>query len=104
MTIGENLLITLKIKHLSDLSKRNGVLLFFVCLFFFFWPHLQHIEVHKLGVKLELQLQAYTTATSTPDPSHICDLCHILWQHQFLNPLSKARDQTHILTDTVSGF
>ena len=27
-------------------------------------------------------------------------LCHRLWQHQILNPLSRVRDQTHILTDT----
>ena len=32
------------------------------------------------------------------DLSHICDLHHSSWQcHQILNPLSKARDQTHIL-------
>ena len=36
------------------------------------------------------------TATATPDPSHIYDLCGGL----ILNPLSKARDQTWILTDT----
>ena len=35
--------------------------------------HLQHVEVPRLGVELELQLPAYTTATATPDPSHICD-------------------------------
>ena len=38
-------------------------------LFLFFWlvvcvlgPHLQHMEVSRLGAKLELQLLAYTTA------------------------------------------
>ena len=30
----------------------------------------------------------------------ICDLCHSLWQGRILNPLGKARDQTHILMDT----
>jgi len=29
-------------------------------------------------VELELQLQAYTTAMATPDPSHICNLRHKL--------------------------
>ena len=29
-----------------------------------------------------------------PDPSLVCDLHHSSWQHQILNPLSKARDQT----------
>ena len=47
--------------------------LFFVC--FLFWdPHLQHVEVPRLGVKSELQLLA--TVTATWDPSHICDLHH----------------------------
>ena len=39
-------------------------------------PHLRHIEVLRIGVELELQLLAYTTATAMPDLSHICDLCH----------------------------
>ena len=59
------------------------------------------MEVHSLGVKSELQLPAYSyTATSTPDPSHICDLHHSSWQHQILNPLSEAMDQTCVLMDT----
>ena len=54
--------------------------------FFFFFPnlsglHSQHIEVPKLGVELELQLLAYTTATATWDLSHVCDLLHSSWQH-----------------------
>ena len=41
--------------------------------FFFFFsrflgPHSQHMEIPTLGVKLELQLPAYTTATATRDP------------------------------------
>ena len=45
--------------------------------FFFFLFHLglRHMEFPKLGVKLELQLKAYITATASPDPSHICNLC-----------------------------
>ena len=43
---------------------------------------------------------AHTTATVTWDLSHICDLCHRLWQCRILNPLSEARDRTCILTDT----
>ena len=34
---------------------------------------------------------------------HICDLCHSMQQCQFLNPLSKARDQTLSLMDTMLG-
>ena len=71
--------------------------------FFFLGLHLQHMEISSLGVKSELQLPAYATATETPDPSCIHDLCHSSWQHQILNPLSKARDWTPILKDTMSG-
>ena len=52
------------------------------------------MEVPRPGVKSELQIPAYTTATAIPDPSHIWDLHHSLWQRQILNPLCQARDQT----------
>ena len=45
------------------------------------------MEVPRQGVEMELQLPAYITATAMLDLSHICDLCHSLWQHQILNPL-----------------
>ena len=67
---------------------------------FLFRPHLQHMEVLRPGLKLELELSAYTTDTAMPDPSHIHDLFHSLWQHQILSPLSKARDQDCIFMDT----
>ena len=63
-----------------------------------------HVEVLRLGVKSKLQLPAYITATVIWDPSHICDLRSSSWQCQTLNPLSKARDQTHFLTDTMVGY
>ena len=53
----------------------------------------------RLGVKAELQLPAYTTATATLDPSLVHDPHHRLRQCRIINPLSKARDQTHILMD-----
>ena len=53
-----------------------------ICLFL--GPHLQHMEVLRLLVeselKLQLQLQAYATAMTTPDLSSICDLPHSLHQ------------------------
>ena len=58
------------------------------------------MEVPKLGVGSELQLPAYATATATQDASCICDLHSSLWQHWILNPLSEARDRTHILMDS----
>ena len=72
-----------------------------VCMYFcLFWPYLRHMEVFKLVVESELQLMAYTTATATRDPSHICDdLYHSSRQCWILNPLSKARDRTCVLMD-----
>ena len=57
------------------------------------------MEFPRLGVVSELQPLAYATATATtiPDPSHICDLNDSSWQRQILNPLSEARDRTHNL-------
>ena len=77
---------------------------FFILFFCFLGPHQQRMEVSRLGVESELQLLAYATATATatatPDPSHTCDLHHSSWQYPILNPLSKARDQSHIFMDT----
>ena len=64
---------------------------------FFVGPHLRHMEVLRLEVKSELQLPAYTTATATPDPSHVCDLHHSSRQRQILKPMSETRDETHNL-------
>ena len=61
------------------------------------------MEVPGLRIKLELQLQAYTTALAKLDLSHICDLCLSLQLCSILNPLSKARDPTSILTDIMLG-
>ena len=58
------------------------------------------MEVPRLGVELELQLLAYATATAVRDLSHVCDLHHSSWQHWILNPLSGARDRTHVLMDS----
>ena len=58
------------------------------------------LKVPGLGVELELQLLAHTTAIATPDPSRICNLRQSLWQRGILSPLSEARDGTRILKDT----
>ena len=39
--------------------------------FFFLGLHPWRVEVPWVGVELELQLPAHTTATATPDPSHV---------------------------------
>ena len=83
-----------KYKALSSAQKERAY-----SFFFFLGLHLQCMEVPRLGVELELQLPAYTTATAMPDLNHICDLHHSSWQHGILNPLSKARDPTCILME-----
>ena len=59
------------------------------------------MEVPRLGVELELQRPAYTTATAMPDPNRFCNLR--LQPQQILHPLSEDRNQTHILRETTSG-
>ena len=54
------------------------------------------MEIPRLGVESELYPPAYTTATSTPNPSCVWDH-HSSWQCQILNPLIETRDWTCIL-------
>ena len=71
-----------------------GLLLKVEPLFLLLRPNLRHMEVPGPGVKLEPQLPACVTATGTKDQNQICEL------HWILNPLSRARDQSHVLMDT----
>ena len=48
--------------------------------------HLQHMEVHRLGLESELQLLAYATAVAMPDPSLVCNLNYSSQQCRILNP------------------
>ena len=75
-----------------------GVFLF-CFVFSFLGPHPWLMEVPRLGVELELELPAYTKAMAKRDPSCIFDLHHNSQQCWILNPLSKARDRTHISMD-----
>ena len=61
---------------------------------------LRHMEIPRLGVKLELSLPAYTMAKATQDPRCICDLHHSSGQRWIPDPLSEARDQTRNLMVT----
>ena len=83
-----------------QLKVKLNIVIFSFLSFFFLGLHLQHEEVPRLGVELELQLPVCATAIATPAPSHICDPYHSLWQCKNLNPLNKGRDQTCILMDT----
>ena len=53
---------------------KSGFLFVCFCLFVFWGLHLRHMEVPRLGVKLELQLPAYARATGLPNLSRIFDL------------------------------
>ena len=78
--------------------KANFTVLFFFVLLLFLGPLQRHMEVPRLGVKLEPQPPAYITVTATmPDQSHVCKLYHSSRQCRILNPLSQARDRTHNL-------
>ena len=57
------------------------------------------MEVPRLGDESALPLVAYPTAIVMWDPSCICDLHHNSWQCWILNPLTEARNRTHILMD-----
>ena len=70
-------------------------LFIFIVIFYFLGLHPQHIEVPRLGIKSELQLPAYATATQ--EPRCVYDLHHSSQQHHILNPLSEARNRTHNL-------
>ena len=59
---------------------------FLVCLLFsaFSGRTHGHMEVPRIGVKLELQLPAYTITTATQDPSLVCELHHDSQQQESL--------------------
>ena len=86
------------------LPKEDTPKIFYFFIFCLLGSHPGHMDVPGLGVKLELQLPAYTTATTMLDLSRVCDLHHSLWQCSILTPLSWDRDQTCILMDTQWYF
>ena len=64
-------------------------------------PFLPLVEVPRLGVEPELQLQAYTTATAMPDLI-VFETCAIACGNAVtLNPLNEAKVQSHILMNTL---
>ena len=73
----------------------------YISMYIYFNCCILGIWVPGLGVKSELQLPAYVTATAIPYPSSICNLHCSSWQCQILSPLSEARDCTCIFTNTI---
>ena len=72
----------------------------FFPLVFFLGLHVWHVEIPRLGVESELQLPGYTTAIAMQDPSHIFNLYHSSWQCWLPDPMTEARNWTHILMDS----
>ena len=58
--------------------------------FFILMPHLQHMEIPRLGVEQEPQLPAYSTAMETPDLSCVQPMPQ-LWQCWILNPTEQGQ-------------
>ena len=68
---------------------------------FFFLPFRARPEAYRSSqAKGRIGAAAASLHMATLDPSHICDQCCSLQQCWILNPLNKARDQTHIFMDT----
>ena len=93
--------------ELSNISKKcsgkiSTFYLFIYLFIFLFRFTLVAYRSSQARSQIGATLLAYATATDTVawNPSHICGLHHSSWQHWILNPLSEARDQTHILMDT----
>ena len=77
-----------KTVYVKKIAQRSSTdLLIYVFCFFLGLP-LWHMKIPRLGVEVELCLQP------TPQPQ----------QRWILNPLSKARDQTHVLMDPSQIF
>ena len=49
------------------------IIIIIIIIIVFLGLHPWYMEVPWPGVELELQLQAFTTATTMPELSHICD-------------------------------
>ena len=78
----------------------------FILSFFFSFllPNLWHMEVPRARTGIRATAPDYITAMATPDPSRICDLHCSLWQCHIINPLSKTRGQTQILSEFLTHW
>ena len=65
----------------------------FIYLFCFFGGAAPVSYVSSLAEgRIGVVATAYTTDTTTPDPSHVCELHHSSRQRWILNPLGEVRD------------
>ena len=90
----------------SSTPHRSAALLLLFC---FLGPQVRHMELPRLGVKLELQLPvpapapAPATTTPTQDLSRLCDLHHSSQQCWILNPLIMESPSSWILVGFVTA-
>ena len=82
---------------IGELLKFFLTLFYCIYLFCFLGLHLPYVEVPRLGVESELQLQAYATATAMLGLSCVWDLHHSSRQCWILDSLSEARHRTRNL-------
>ena len=81
-------------------SQRLCQVYLFIYLLLFRPTPARHVDVPRLGVTSDLQLSAYATATAMLDSRCVCNPHHSSWQSWIPDPLSEARDWTHILMDS----
>ena len=109
MNIGVH--VSFRIRVFSVYTPRSGIagwyghsifrLFLFVCLFLFFvflGMHLGHRGFQSRG-RIRAVATGLYQATAMPNLSRVCSIHYSSWQCQILNPLSKARDWTHVLMD-----
>ena len=81
------------------LSKIWQQMLFFFFFFLFRDAPLAYASAQASDRTGATALLVYARAIATLHPSHDCDLHRSTWQRWILDPLSEARDRTHILMD-----
>ena len=86
--------------ELPKATEKLSLSLFIYLFIYLLGLHLQHMEIHRLGVESQLQLPADATPTATKDPSRVCNLPHASRQRRNAYPLSGARNRTRFLMDT----
>ena len=74
--INFNIVILYRVYISIQKKKIPAYFILYFCYFCLLGPNLQHMEVPRLGVEMELQLSVYTTATAMWEPSRIYNLHH----------------------------
>ena len=77
------------------------VCLYFCFFFFFFRARPEACGDSQARGQIRAAAAGLYPARATQDPSCVSDLHHSSQQRWVLNPLSEARDRTHILVDTT---